>query len=162
MENGEKEITTHHHLVRTKVQDAANSELAKYYKSLVLGMSSEIFENKKNIQIFLQNPRRLLSTMKTIACTTTLMVIAILAAGVSCAPVYEERRLTLTDARPQSCPTIIDASKFWGTCCSLSSTMSGGGCVLSVANGWCKVRWGVYDERCQHNTIDCSVFGKYL
>ena len=37
-----------------------------------------------------------------------------------------------------SCDTIIDQSVFTGDCCALNRTQ-GGGCLLSVTNGYCKV-----------------------
>jgi hypothetical protein len=51
---------------------------------------------------------------------------------------YEESRNRLSESKPQSCELIIDRSRFYGTCCSLNATDSLG-CVLNVANGWCRV-----------------------
>lgn len=51
---------------------------------------------------------------------------------------YEEGRKALSDSLPNSCDDILADSKFYGTCCALNTTASLG-CVLNVANGWCRV-----------------------
>ena len=53
---------------------------------------------------------------------------------------YQEGNYELSDAEPHSCEKMIELHRFYGTCCSLKNTDSDG-CVLNVANGWCKVRF---------------------
>mmetsp|Transcript_31877 Transcript_31877/g.77267 ORF Transcript_31877/g.77267 Transcript_31877/m.77267 type:complete len:238 (-) Transcript_31877:1161-1874(-) len=84
--------------------------------------------------------------MKTTIALIALLAISILSVGVTgqSAANYVEGDFALSEARPQSCQTIIDTSRFYGTCCSLSTTASGG-CVLNVKNGWCRIAgqfWG--------------------
>jgi hypothetical protein len=72
---------------------------------------------------------------------------------------YEESRNRLSESKPQSCELIIDRSRFYGTCCSLNATDSLG-CVLNVANGWCRVStvhllllFTVYSVQSTHESI---------
>mmetsp|Transcript_31875 Transcript_31875/g.77263 ORF Transcript_31875/g.77263 Transcript_31875/m.77263 type:complete len:144 (-) Transcript_31875:218-649(-) len=84
--------------------------------------------------------------MKTTIALIALLAISILSVGVTgqSAANYVEGDFALSEARPQSCQLIIDTSRFYGTCCSLNTTSSGG-CVLNVKNGWCEIKgqyWG--------------------
>jgi hypothetical protein len=49
-----------------------------------------------------------------------------------------EKDEPLSTSTPVSCDTIISRSTFKGDCCALNRT-DGGGCVLSVTNGYCVV-----------------------
>ena len=44
----------------------------------------------------------------------------------------------LADEIATNCDTVIEASRFEGDCCSLNVTQ-GGGCVVNIVNGRCKV-----------------------
>lgn len=65
---------------------------------------------------------------------------------------YEEERYELDETTGHSCDKMIELHKFYGTCCSIQRSDSDG-CVLNVANGWCKVV-GQYWTKLYNSTDD--------
>jgi hypothetical protein len=60
----------------------------------------------------------------------------------------------LSVASSVSCDTIVTQSSFGGDCCALNRT-DGGGCVLNVINGYCKVSSLVTIELCLDAIYTC-------
>lgn len=65
---------------------------------------------------------------------------------------YEEDRRELSETTGHTCDKMIDLHKFYGSCCSIQRSDSDG-CVLNVANGWCKVV-GQYWTKLYNSTDD--------
>ena len=76
---------------------------------------------------------------------------------------YRNENFILAASSPVSCQSIINQSRFGGTCCALNSTI-GDGCTLTVINGECRVstpfnacemqsKWNsILYTKCVHNS----------
>jgi hypothetical protein len=66
------------------------------------------------------------------------LLVAILAAMVASQDQTQVKDFALSTDTPVPCEDIMTTHRFQGDCCALNSTV-GGGCILTVINGRCKI-----------------------
>ena len=75
---------------------------------------------------------------------------------------YRNQNLILSASSPDSCQSIINQSRFSGTCCALNSTIDGF-CLLTVINGECKVCYVQSVNSCEKESdLNSVLHAKYV